>query len=598
MYAAGSFVGRDAALAALTRALDRVARGRPGLVVIEGVPGMGKTTLIDRFLSGAPEVRIAQVRGLAAETLVRYGVAGQLVRELTGRSGADTAILADEEVTEVGGRLLGALGTGSGPTVLVLDDAQWADAASLHALGFALRRLESDAVLTVIGTRALDAGGEALPRLVEALRGETVRLAGLTVPEVSELAAGYGVPLSEAAARRLRTHTGGLPLHAVALLRELDPQLLARTRGPLPAPRSFARLVQRRLATGTPELQRLAAAVTVLGGTARLALAAEVAQLDDPVGALDAAVAAGLVEHRREPGGDEVRFVHDLVRAAVLDGLRPAHRVALHRRAAGYLDGAAALEQRAAAALVPDPALSAELAKTARQEAAAGAAEVAVHHFLEASRLSPEPDAARELRLDALETLILSGEAVAARGLAADLADDLAEQRDPARVGYLRGHLALLDGRPADAQRLLAEAWQWCEPAVRPRLAALIAAQLSQLYTVAARNADAVTWADRVARYAGDDPRLASAGAATVLAGLVFSGRPDEALARALPEAATATALRTGRYDDIAGRGLVRLWTDDLAGARSDLTLVTDPGRADRPLRVRLVALAYLAETE
>jgi predicted ATPase len=55
------------------------------------------------------------------------------------------------------------VGSGPGPTVLVLDDAQWADAASLQALTFALRRLESDRVLTIVGTRGVDTGTEAYP---------------------------------------------------------------------------------------------------------------------------------------------------------------------------------------------------------------------------------------------------------------------------------------------------------------------------------------------------------------------------------------------------------------------------------------------------
>jgi hypothetical protein len=41
-------------------------------------------------------------------------------------------------------------------------------------------------------------------------------------------------------------------LHVAALLRELDPDELGRTRGALPAPRSFAGLVRRRLTAATP----------------------------------------------------------------------------------------------------------------------------------------------------------------------------------------------------------------------------------------------------------------------------------------------------------------------------------------------------------
>jgi DNA-binding CsgD family transcriptional regulator len=555
---------------------------------------MGKSTLIGRFLQTLGSRRVAMSAGVESEALIRYGVAGSLLRRMIDPA----PVRPDDDPTQVGARLLAALSGGSGPGVLVLDDAQWADVASLQALTFALRRLESDAVLTVIGTRGLAESPEALTRLVQAAQGETIGLAPLTPAEVAELAHHHGVALSTGAARRLHAHTGGLPLHVVALLRELDHDELSRTQGPLPAPRSFAGLIQRRLTTGTPDLRQLTAAAAVLGDPVPVVLAAEVGQVSDPVAALDAAVRLRLVEHRRESGGDLLRFNHDLVRVAVLDGLTPAERLALHRRAAQLLDGVAALEQRAAAAILPDAAVAAELAKVARDEADRGLTEAAVHHFLEASRLSPDARAGRDRRLDAIETLALAGDTAAAKGLVADLRDDLADPGDPARIGYLLGHLALVDGHPAEAERLLLEAWEWCEPPLRPRLAALIAAQLSQLFTSAARNAETAIWADRATRYAGDDARLATAASATLLAGLVFSGRPGEAVERALPEPETEAALRSGRYDDLVGRGIVRLWTDDLAGARADLSAVTDRADPGRPLRIRLLALAYLAEVE
>jgi hypothetical protein len=588
------FVGRDAGLAVLASAVDRVAGGRPAVVVVRGEPGMGKTTLIARFLQTGDHGRVGRTSGLEGEVLIRYGVAAAILRELTGSAG----VRPDDDITGVGERLLAALGRGSGPTVLVVDDAQWADVASLQALTFALRRLESDPVLTIIGTRGADGVADAVGRLVEAVHGETAVLEALTVPEVAELATRSGLPLSAAAAARLHAHTGGLPIHVVTLLRELDPPVLRKARGPLPAPRSFAGLVRQRLLASPPEVRRLVGATAILGDPVAVALAAAVGQVADPVGALDGAVAAHLVEHRRAPDGDFVRFGHDLVRAAVLDGLAPSERLALHRRAAAHLDGVDALDQRAAAALLPDDALAAELGKVACDEAGAGATERAVHHFLEASRLCPDHRAARDLRLDAVETLLLAGDANAAKGLAGDLRADLVESNDPARSRYLRGHLALIDGRPAEAEQLLLEAWATCDPEAQPRLAALIAAQLSQLFAAAARNAETATWAARVTRHAGDDARLATSATGTLLASLVFSGRPDEALQRALPQAATAHALRTGRYDDVVGRGLVLLWTDDLRGARADLAAVADPVRAGRPMRIRLLALAYLAETE
>ena len=51
---ADSFVGRRAELAALRAHLDEARTGRPRVVQVQGSAGMGKTALIDRFLSSSP----------------------------------------------------------------------------------------------------------------------------------------------------------------------------------------------------------------------------------------------------------------------------------------------------------------------------------------------------------------------------------------------------------------------------------------------------------------------------------------------------------------------------------------------------------------
>jgi len=211
-------------------------------------------------------------------------------------------------------------------------------------------------------------------------------------------------------------------LHVIALLRELDPAALSRARGPLPAPQSFSTLVLGRVAAAGEQVESLLAAAAVLGEGCDLATAAGVAGLRDPLEAVNGASVAGLAGHRRGPAGDELWFSHALVRAAVLSALAPARRAALHRRAAARVGGVAAVEHLAAAAILPDVALAGRLAGAAREEAARGAADLAAHHFLEAARLSSDPRAGRDWRLDALEALVLAGWVAAARGLAATCA--------------------------------------------------------------------------------------------------------------------------------------------------------------------------------
>ncbi|WP_327582016.1 ATP-binding protein [Nonomuraea sp. NBC_00507] len=48
--------------------------------------------------------------------------------------------------------VIGAL-QAHGPVVVLIDDAQWADRPSLHALGYVLRRLRAGRVLVVVAVR-------------------------------------------------------------------------------------------------------------------------------------------------------------------------------------------------------------------------------------------------------------------------------------------------------------------------------------------------------------------------------------------------------------------------------------------------------------
>jgi hypothetical protein len=356
---AASFVGRHAELALLRDRLAAVVRGEPAVVQVEGPPGIGKTALVDRFLADVAgtgptmrTARVLRVSGDETETLLAYGVVEQLAR-VAGPAGValtvpddpatPDAVPLDDPVT-VGTRILrvlDALGR-DGPVVLVVDDAHWVDRPSLRALIFALRRMVADQLLAVVVTRddAVPLLPDSLRRLVTGHRGIVLRLAGLGEDDLRELAALLGVdgagPVTRAA-RTLREATGGSPLHARALLEEF-PARRWTGRDPLPAPRSFRVLVSERCRGAAPATLALVEAVAVLGSGAELSTAAQLSGVADPLGALDEAVKLDLLV----PGdlGDRwpVAFPHPLVRAAVLDGLGPARRAALHAAAAGLAE--------------------------------------------------------------------------------------------------------------------------------------------------------------------------------------------------------------------------------------------------------------------
>ena len=333
--------------------------------------------------------------------------------------------------------------------MVVVDDAHWADRPSLSALLFALRRLVADQVLVLIGVRDAVTGlPEGLRRVVDGQAGAAIALPGLAEPELRDLAAQLGSPLSPVAARRLRDGTRGNPLHARALLAEFPAQSWGTGEWPLPSPRSFRLVVKDRWSGCSAAARDLVDAAAVLGMHSPLPQVASLAGLEEPLAPLDETTAAGLIA---EPGPGTpvtVAFPHPLVRSAVHDSLGVARRSALHAAAAALVaEPAAVLRHRVAAATVPDAALAADLEAFARREADRQAWPAATASLVEAARQSPQAADRQRRVLEAVTWMLQNGDAASAaahRGEIADFAPGA--QRDS-----VLGALAMAAGRPAEA---------------------------------------------------------------------------------------------------------------------------------------------------
>ncbi len=594
MFAQPAFVGRSSELAALSARWEQARAGGPAVVLVRGPAGIGKTALVRRFLATADVRSTAWATGDELEQRLPLGVVAQLA---SGLSGA----MPGSDPLAVGAQLVRRLGElqRDGPAAVVVDDAHWADATSLQALGFACRRLQAERLAVVVICRVgPDVGPHAVPdalyRLATSPNGAVVDVTGLGLTELAALADSLGHQImSQRVLHRLQHHTGGNPLYAASFLQELGTATLQDPTTSLPAPQAFRIGVLAQLG-GTPAAtEQLVAAAAVLGQRTPLATAGEVGEVADPARALEPAVAAGLLE-MVEVRSDTIGFTHPLVRAAVYHDLPVARRCGLHGRAADVSTGAARLEHRAAATVGTEAELAAELVAHARTEADAGAWEAAASHLDTAVRLEPDPDHRDRLRLDAVDLLVRGGETAAATARRDDIARLPASPRRHATLG----HLALVAGRQGDAERLLARAWQDADPAEDRELAAASAAQLSQLCLAQARGAESEQWAQRALEAGPADAFTRGVARSVLVAAMAVQGRGDEALALLDHLPRGVSDLDAEEIEGVMGRGVVQLWAGAFQPARQDLTTIASLRTGWRPLRVRVISLAHLAVAE
>jgi DNA-binding NarL/FixJ family response regulator len=621
-------VGRGDALDALDAALGRAREGLPTVVLVVGEAGMGKTRVLQAAFD-REDVQTITAAGDPGESDLDYGVIDQLLRRspLGGEAIGELLPSPGSDPLEAGAgllRMFDGLQLGR-PLVVVIDDVHWADRASLDALTFTARRLRADRVVCCLACRpeGVDRLPRGLLRLVESTGGRT-DLAGLDGPAVRELATRLvGQPVSAVGAERLREHTGGNPLHIRTLLRELPAEALDGAgpgAGPLPAPRSYATLVLARLASCGDDAQRLVAALAVVGARAPLATIAAVAGLDDPLTALDEAVAERLVDLVDRPGERSVTFTHPLVRAAVVGDLAPSRRAALHRAAGEVVAGAAGLRHRLAGCAGYDAGLAGEAQRVAAGEADRGAHASSARLWMEVARVAPRPESRDAAVLTAIDQLLLAGDLAGAKARR----HAVEQAPDCARRSFLRGRLAYVLGPRRDAAALLEEAWTQAtagagalpgadparyepdapqehgpqerragtdDPALAGRIAALLA-------TVAVDRVDgdrALLWARRA--LALDRSAAADCNPGHMLAmASALQNRVGDGIAE-LSRALDDPPAHPAAVSDLhLGRGVLRMWAHDLRGGAGDLGVCLGAWGAGGSLVARETARFFLAE--
>lgn len=311
----GELLEREASLATLGRLVADVAetsRGR--LAVVCGEAGVGKTALLHFFCASdgcsaqvlwgacAP---LAYPRPLGPFWDIAAGLGGELEQRLA--SGPRPYEVVEGLIDELGGGV---------PTVLVVEDAHWADEATLDVLRLWSYRAAGVGVLLVISYRddELDAW-HPLRMLIGELGTRQpiarIRLTPLSSTAVAMLAAPFGVDGAE-----LYAKTGGNPFFVTELLA-----------GDAVIPASVSDAVLARAGRLSPAARAVLEVVAVVPPPAELWVVERL--IDEPGKAVDQALTCGLLVST----AGVVSFRHELAREAVLSAIGEHRRLALHRRA-------------------------------------------------------------------------------------------------------------------------------------------------------------------------------------------------------------------------------------------------------------------------
>jgi DNA-binding CsgD family transcriptional regulator len=453
-------------------------------MLIEAPAGMGKSALIEHVRETARgEFNVLSAAGSEVEQELGWGVARSLfepwLRRLPGNEQADLltgpaasasllfasdAGAAGLPASDVSFAILHGLywlavhAAEAQPTLLVIDDAQWADEPSLRLLAYLVGRIRDQPIGVLVAARTGESDAAGLLAHLAGDRQVTVcEPAPLSVAAITTLTRARLPQADDRFCRRCHELTAGNPLGVREVLLAIEDHGNLATDRDLEAiaeraARSLSRSVLRRLGSLSSDARALADAMSVFEVGAELQWAAAVVDLE-PAAALDALDQLERVDILR--GDHEFAFTHPLLRASVYQALPRGRRAELHRRAAAALRGAHLGAECVASHLVgAPPAADGEVVKSLRDAArsamAHGVPASAARYLERALREPPDADDRVSLlaELGQAEASFAPDRAIEHLEAALDEARD-PQQRAAFAVGLGR---ALHDaGRPEDA---------------------------------------------------------------------------------------------------------------------------------------------------
>jgi DNA-binding CsgD family transcriptional regulator len=465
--------GRQVECEVLDRLIEAVRQGESRALVLRGEPGVGKTALLDYLAEHASGCVVARAAGVQSEMELAFAGLQQLCAPMLDHL---------QRLPHPQRDALGvALGIGSGPApdrflvalavlslfsevaqqrplICLVDDLQWLDRASTQALAFVGRRLQAESIGVVLAVSRPGDEVADLPQLMlEGLREDDAHAL------LDSVLAG---PLDARVRDRFVAETRGNPLALLVLPLGLTPAQLGGGFGFTgfePLSGRIEQAFQRRVETLPAQTRRLllVAAAEPAGEPLLVWRAAE--RLGIGTAAATAAVEAGLLGF-----GTRVLFRHPLVRSAVYRSAPLEQRREVHRALAEVTDPERDPERRAwhraQAAPGPDDDVAAELERSAGRAQARGGLAAAAAFLERAAMLTREPARRADRLLAAARTKCDAGALDAALGLLVAVEAGPLDALRTAEVEHLRGQIAMVQGRGADAVRLLLSAARRLEP--------------------------------------------------------------------------------------------------------------------------------------
>ena len=470
-----AFRGRSSERETLDRLLADAREGRSGVLVLRGVAGVGKSTLLRYAADQASGFRVAHVTGVEAERELPFAGLHQLCTPLLDRlpalpdpQQAALRVALGIAAGEAPDRFLVGLATLSllaevaeeQPLLCVVDDLQWLDSATGQALGFVARRLLAERIAIVFGVRepSDELASTGLPDLrIEGLEHDDARALLATV-----------VPgrLDERVRDRLIAETRGNPLALLEMPRGMSAEELAGGFG------GFGAATQ----AGIEEGFRVRRLEPLPADTRRLLLLAAADPVGEPLRVWRAAADLGIDPEAATPAvdsglfeiGAQVRFLHPCMRAAAYHAAPPDERLAVHAALARATDPQLDPDRRAwhlaQATAGPDEQVAGELERSAERALARGGLAAAAAFLDSAAKLTPDPARRAARLLEAARAKRDAGALDAALELLEAVQAGPVDAHQAAEIEKLRGEIAFDQRRIGESARRLVNAARQLEP--------------------------------------------------------------------------------------------------------------------------------------